>query len=391
MKNNKNTTIKTLLLLSLVLVFAINIITLNAEAANAKVKLNFTKITLEVGNTKLLKVSGTNQKVKWSSSNTKIAIVKTNGNVIAKKTGTAIITAEVGNKKYKCTVNVKEKIIKTKKIRFNKTSFTLDKGDTLQLNPTITPSNANEKIIWTSDNESVATVAQNGLVTAIGGGTTTITIKSGNCKAACKITVYDERIYLYEGDIFSLVDKADLKNNELLCLSEDDNIASVDEYGNIVGLNIGETKISARINDLNKMYFVTVYPAEVKPKPEPIIKSEIKVNSIWMDDSGCTVKTGDTIKIYIDADFEFKPSSMMFMFYGRGRHTENTVDHVAICSLNNEISENGTYVLYLKIKENMTKGEWHFSWCEIYDEFDNLFQGNSFMIDGGKSIYFTVE
>lgn len=42
-------------------------------STNAKVKLNATKKTIQVGKTLTLNVTGTNKKVKWSSSNKKIA------------------------------------------------------------------------------------------------------------------------------------------------------------------------------------------------------------------------------------------------------------------------------------------------------------------------------
>lgn len=53
----------------------------------------------------------------------------------------------------------------------------LEIGDTRQLNVTIEPSNAtNQDVAFTSDNEAIATVDANGLVTAIAEGTTTITV-----------------------------------------------------------------------------------------------------------------------------------------------------------------------------------------------------------------------
>lgn len=68
--------------------------------------LNRTYITLQKGNTFKLKVYGTNKKVKWSSNKKSVAKVSSKGVVTAVKNGKATITAKVGNKKYKCTVNV---------------------------------------------------------------------------------------------------------------------------------------------------------------------------------------------------------------------------------------------------------------------------------------------
>ena len=77
---------------------------LQAQAAG-KVKLNKTKLVLEMGTTQTLKVKNTNKKVKWSSSNKKIVKVK-KGKLTPVSVGTATITAKVSGKKYKCKVTV---------------------------------------------------------------------------------------------------------------------------------------------------------------------------------------------------------------------------------------------------------------------------------------------
>ncbi|HMG94497.1 MAG TPA: Ig-like domain-containing protein [Chryseolinea sp.] len=68
----------------------------------------------------------------------------------------------------------------------------LSVNGTTQLTTTVSPSNAtNKNLTWTSSNAAVATVNNNGLVTAIAAGTTTITAKTvdGNKTAACNVTV----------------------------------------------------------------------------------------------------------------------------------------------------------------------------------------------------------
>ena len=80
-----------------------------AKASKKKMSISSKKITLEVGQSKKLKVKGTKKKVKWSSSKKKIATVTSKGVVKAKKNGTCKITAKVSGKKLTCTVRVIKK------------------------------------------------------------------------------------------------------------------------------------------------------------------------------------------------------------------------------------------------------------------------------------------
>lgn len=77
-------------------------------------------------------------------------------------------------------------------IKLNKTKQEMQEGESLTLIATISPSNAtNKNVKWTSSNEKVATVTENGIITAIKEGTTTITVETedGNKISTCEITV----------------------------------------------------------------------------------------------------------------------------------------------------------------------------------------------------------
>ncbi|MCC8150523.1 MAG: Ig-like domain-containing protein, partial [Lachnospiraceae bacterium] len=64
------------------------------------------------------------------------------------------------------------------------------KNQTATLTATLTPSDASGTVTWTSDNEAVAVVDENGCVTAVGTGTAAITASAGeNVAAACAVTV----------------------------------------------------------------------------------------------------------------------------------------------------------------------------------------------------------
>lgn len=89
------------------------------------------------------------------------------------------------NNSFTSTSETSIKNIAVSKIKIDNKETMLELGKTLQLEYTIFPSNATDKsVIFESSNTSVANVSQEGLITPIKNGNTTITIKSSNNKKA---------------------------------------------------------------------------------------------------------------------------------------------------------------------------------------------------------------
>ena len=161
------------------------------------ITLNKTATSLFVGDSETLTATFTpsgviNKTLTWSSSNTNVATVDQNGKITAKKVGTATITATATdgtNQKATCVVTVKG----ITNITLNKTATSLFVGDSETLTPTFTPSGViNKTLTWSSSNTSVATVDQNGKVTAKAAGTATITATAtdgSGVSASCLVTV----------------------------------------------------------------------------------------------------------------------------------------------------------------------------------------------------------
>ena len=104
-----------------------------------------------------------------------------------------IATDKAGNVTEK-TVNLyyNDKVVSVTGVSLNESSITLDVGGSKTLAATVTPENAtNKKVRWTSDNETVATVSEDGVVTAVAGGTAVITATThdGLFTASCTVTV----------------------------------------------------------------------------------------------------------------------------------------------------------------------------------------------------------
>ena len=104
-----------------------------------------------------------------------------------------IATDKAGNVTEK-TVNLyyNDKVVSVTGVSLNESSITLDVGGSKTLAATVVPDNAtNKKVRWTSDNETVATVSEDGVVTAVAGGTAVITATThdGLFTATCTVTV----------------------------------------------------------------------------------------------------------------------------------------------------------------------------------------------------------
>ena len=168
-----------------------------------KVEVSKKSVTLLNGRNTTVKVkvspsNATNKKLKWTTSNAKVATVNQSGKITAKGKGTATIKvmATDGSNKY-ATIKVTVKQPVTT-VKINKKSANLKvkgkaKQKTVTLKATVNPKNANVKSVkWTTSKSKIATVAQNGKVTAKEKGTCfiTATAKDGSKKSAkCKIVV----------------------------------------------------------------------------------------------------------------------------------------------------------------------------------------------------------
>lgn len=135
--------------------------------------------------------NATNKAVTWSSSNYSVAQVNGMGLVTATGPGSATITVNTtdGGFTADCQVTV---TVPVTGISLDLSSMFLPLGGTHQLNAAISPANAsNQAVIWTTGNALVADVDQTGLVTAVGEGTTDITVTTvdGGYTAACQVTV----------------------------------------------------------------------------------------------------------------------------------------------------------------------------------------------------------
>ena len=120
--------------------------------------------------------NASNKDVTWSSSDTSVATVTNTGSVKAVKNGSAVITVKTDNGlTAQCTVTVTTPI-SSFSVKPAKTK-TMDIDGTFTITAKIYPANCNDKtLLYSSSNEDVAVVDENGTVTAVSAGTAKITV-----------------------------------------------------------------------------------------------------------------------------------------------------------------------------------------------------------------------
>ena len=213
------------------------------------------------------------QNVTWTSSDEKIATVDANGQVRGISIGKATITATttdpraVGKVKAVCTITVGNAVTG---IELSKTEVELYLTEKLSLTAKVFPQNAvNKKCVWSSSNEKVATVTQNGAVTPMSKGVAVIrcTAEDGSkvyseCKitvtvGAQKITLDNTSATLLVGGAKELSTKQlratvtpnDTSFKSVTWSSSDPKVATVDNTGLVRGISAGKATITAATTD----------------------------------------------------------------------------------------------------------------------------------------------
>ena len=234
------------------------------------VSLSPTELTLAIGEFASLTytispANASNKVVSWKSGSPSIATVDAqSGRIDAIAVGTTVITVITDDGKKTAECKVKVNPVEVSSISLSKNELTLDRGKTEVLTATISPDNATDKTVtWSSSNSSIATVDQNGLVTAIQKGTATITAKCGGKTDQCSVTVVvpveslklnETSLELYVGDEFLFqwtVYPEDATDKTVSFSSSNQSIVTVTESGgHVQAINKGNATIYARAGNV---------------------------------------------------------------------------------------------------------------------------------------------
>ena len=234
----------------------------------------------------------TDKSVTWTSSAAEVASVSDNGLVTAIAVGQAIITAtNSAGQTDQITITVIPTPVES--ITLNRTSVNLKATETFECVATVLPVTAtNKHLNWSSDNTQVATVSDEGMVTALAIGIATIRVSAADDSgvfAECSVNVVSTPA---ENIVISAEGETSLKATETLQLkadvypetatdksvtwfSETPSVATVNATGLVTAVAVGQAKIHATASNGTTGYItITVIPTPVSS----IVLSETEVS-----------------------------------------------------------------------------------------------------------------
>ena len=215
--------------------------------------------------------------IKWVSDNTQVVTVEKTSDRQAKITGVSVgttkVLAMVGDKMAFSEVTVEKgsgNTVPVTSITLDKNKVSMNIGESAQLKATVLPEDATDKTVtWSTTNDRVASVSQDGLVLAVGQGQAEIMASAGGQTAKCEVTVGG-------GGGSSTI-----------------NSASVDP--SFVALGLGQEQVVSLIMDPEDAE-VTIYwesQASYVAKVQMVSKTQAKITGVGVGQTVVTVHAGD--------------------------------------------------------------------------------------------------
>ena len=214
--------------------------------------------------------NASNRNIVWSVTDENVLNVTDNGKVYAVGSGTAAVkaTSEDGNYSAEFWFNVPDESYPVKGVSINMNAATIYMGEEgIQLSASVFPSYANNKdVVWSSEDESIAKVDQNGHVMPVSEGYTTVKVTTAEnaFTASCEIAVRPVRtrvesihfenteinVGLYGTvELMPVITPADATDKSITWTTSNKTVATVSRNGVVTALNLGVAEITAVTND----------------------------------------------------------------------------------------------------------------------------------------------
>lgn len=290
-----------------------------------KLTMNKTEATLNGGETLELSVEVSpknateNYSIHWASSDITIAKVtrdlynQKKAKVTVEGEGEVIITASVGSTgNVSASCNIKVLPTPLEGINFTETEKSIIMGESFELVPQFKPQNAtNKNIKWTSSDEKIATVNDEGTVTTLAVGECEIKAitEDGGYEAICKVTVkpipvesieFKNRYYNVEigGEkkLEVIIKPENAGNKNIKWTSSNPQIAKIDETGLVKGNTKGDVTITATTEDGGYEASCTVYVVEINTMMDVYFPtgSVMIINGYYTGQINCAIRNGSS-------------------------------------------------------------------------------------------------
>ncbi len=272
----------TSILLSLALIatlFTTHVTSVQSAGGYALVLLSRYNCTLRIGQSCFLTgVASNGKRIVWKSSKSSVASVNTYGQITAKKAGTCKITGKVTGGEASCQVTVEKT-----QITLSASNLTIENGTCA----TIKASTSNgSPVTWKSQKSSVATIDENGRITARKTGETNLTAKADGSTKVCRLTVKKPKITLsrksaslYRKQSLALQAKTS-SGRSVTWKTKKKSVATVSKSGRVTAIKHGTAIITANLDGVTKECEITV-----------------KSPTISLSKSSATIKKGKSLKL----------------------------------------------------------------------------------------------
>ena len=196
-------------------------------------------------------------------------------------------------------------------IELSQSSITLRESFSSTITATVRPWSANVgPVKWTSSNPAVASVDENGLVTALSVGETVITAEAGGHHTECGVTVIDWRIpaekveisytsvslNLNESVALNVIATPETTTDQLVITSSDEDIVSIDAAGTVTGHKTGTAEIDITIGDINTVIPVLVHGDLWLEQTDALVKP-VNFETFAWDPDTIRVARGETATV----------------------------------------------------------------------------------------------
>lgn len=239
-------------------------------AAPTSVKISAQNTLMALGTNLALKAAvlpaGALQQVVWSAETPAVAVVSADGVITPVAPGTATFRAAASaDENVSSTIQIEVVYAKPTEVTVTIDKEVLRVGDTAQLTATVNSQHASQDVMWFTGNDKIATVSNTGALTCVGVGDVTISALTTNDKhiigtislfvdysEPTQITVSNPALSLKIGDTEKIEFTVEPAGAEQRAdwTSDNEEVATVDEYGNVTAVGVGSATITGTTGSL---------------------------------------------------------------------------------------------------------------------------------------------